>query len=32
MHGDRIADLKNYAREVMRRVAEDLGHPELPWI
>jgi len=32
MHGDRIADLKNYTREVMRRVAEDLGQPELPWI
>ena len=28
MHGDRIADLKNYTREVMRRVAEDLGHSE----
>ena len=28
MHGDRIADLKNYTRAVMRRVAEDLGHSE----
>lgn len=31
-HGDRIADLKAYTREVMRRVAEDLGQPELEWI
>lgn len=31
-HGDRISDLKAYAREVMRRVAEDLGQPELEWI
>jgi type IV secretory pathway VirD2 relaxase len=31
-HGDRIADLKGYAREVMRRVADDLGQPELQWI
>ena len=31
-HGDRIADLRRYTREVMRRVAEDLGQPELPWI
>jgi type IV secretory pathway VirD2 relaxase len=31
-HGDRIADLKAYSREVMRRVAADLGQPELEWI
>lgn len=31
-HGDRIADLKAYTREVMRRVAEDLGQPGLQWI
>lgn len=31
-HGDRISDLKAYTREVMRRVAEDLGQPELEWI
>jgi type IV secretory pathway VirD2 relaxase len=31
-HGDRIADLKRYTREVMRRVAEDLGEPQLEWI
>lgn len=31
-HGDRIADLRDYTREVMRRVAEDLGQPGLAWI
>jgi type IV secretory pathway VirD2 relaxase len=31
-HGDRIADLKAYTREVMRRVTADLGEPELQWI
>jgi type IV secretory pathway VirD2 relaxase len=31
-HGDRIADLKRFTREVMRRVAEDLGEPQLEWI
>jgi type IV secretory pathway VirD2 relaxase len=31
-HGDRLSDLKAYTREVMRRVAEDLGQPELEWI
>lgn len=31
-NGDRIADLKAYTREVMRRVASDLGQPELEWI
>ncbi len=31
-HGDRIADLRGYAREVMGRVGEDLGEPTLTWI
>lgn len=31
-HGDRIADLKGYVREVIRRVAGDLGQPNLQWI
>ena len=31
-HGDRISDLKTYARELMRRVADDLGQPELEWV
>lgn len=31
-HGDRIADLRDYAREVMSRVADDLGEPGLNWI
>lgn len=31
-HGDRISDLRGYTREVMRRVADDLGEPELTWI
>ncbi|MES2895507.1 MAG: DUF3363 domain-containing protein [Pseudomonadota bacterium] len=31
-HGDRIADLRDYVREVMGRVAADLGEPELSWI
>lgn len=31
-HGDRIADLKGYVREVMSRVAADLGEPGLRWI
>lgn len=31
-HGDRIADLRRYTREVMKRVAEDLGQPELEWV
>jgi type IV secretory pathway VirD2 relaxase len=30
-HGDRIGDLRDYTREVMRRVAEDLGQQELTW-
>lgn len=31
-HGDRIADLKGYVRDVMERVSADLGEPELAWI
>ncbi|KAK0360924.1 hypothetical protein LTR94_025436, partial [Friedmanniomyces endolithicus] len=31
-HGDRIADLQGYTREVMRRIADDLGEPGLTWI
>ncbi|HET6970938.1 MAG TPA: DUF3363 domain-containing protein, partial [Phenylobacterium sp.] len=31
-HGDRIADLRRYTREVMRRVVEDLGEPALQWV
>lgn len=31
-HGDRIADLKGYVREVMARVSADLGEPQLTWI
>ncbi|WP_191558225.1 DUF3363 domain-containing protein [Brevundimonas aurantiaca] len=31
-HGDRIADLQGYTREVMSRVADDLGEPRLNWI
>jgi type IV secretory pathway VirD2 relaxase len=31
-HGDRIADLRRYTREVMRRVGEDLGQPQLEWL
>ncbi|WP_068879269.1 DUF3363 domain-containing protein [Phenylobacterium sp. CCH12-B4] len=31
-HGDRIADLKRFTRETLRRVAEDLGEPELQWV
>lgn len=30
--GDRIADLEGYGRTVMRRVADDLGEPQLAWI
>lgn len=30
-HGDRISDLRGYTRDVMRRVAEDLGQPGLAW-
>jgi type IV secretory pathway VirD2 relaxase len=31
-HGDRIADLRQFTRETMKRVAEDLGEPGLQWI
>lgn len=31
-HGDRIAGLQGYTREVMGRVADDLGEPTLNWI
>lgn len=31
-HGDRIADLRGYVREVMSRVSADLGEPRLEWI
>ena len=31
-HGDRIPDLKAYTREVMQRVAADLGEPKLEWV
>jgi len=31
-HGDRLADLRGYTREVMGRVAGDLGQPDLQWV
>jgi len=31
-NGERISDLRHYMREVMRRVADDLGEPEMAWI
>lgn len=31
-HGDRLADLRGYVREVMARVSGDLGEPALSWI
>jgi type IV secretory pathway VirD2 relaxase len=31
-HGDRISDLRGYTREVLRRVADDLGEPDLSWV
>lgn len=31
-HGDRVADLRGYTREVMSRVGADLGEPELSWV
>ncbi|RZJ00022.1 MAG: DUF3363 domain-containing protein [Brevundimonas sp.] len=31
-HGDRIADLRGFTREVMSRVGADLGEPELRWV
>lgn len=31
-HGDRLADMKGYVREVMARVSADLGEPNLKWV
>lgn len=31
-HGDRIADLRGYVREVMARVSADLGERDLRWV
>ena len=31
-HGDRIADMKAFTRELMARVSADLGEPDLKWI
>ena len=31
-NGDRIADLRDYTRDVMGRVCADLGEPNLPWM
>ncbi|MBI2260765.1 MAG: relaxase/mobilization nuclease domain-containing protein [Caulobacterales bacterium] len=31
-HGDRIGDLRGYVRDVMARVAADLGQPDLKWL
>lgn len=31
-HGDRIADLRDYVREVMGRVVQDMGEPALVWV
>jgi type IV secretory pathway VirD2 relaxase len=31
-NGDRIADLRDYTRDVMERVCADLGEPNLPWM
>lgn len=31
-HGDRIADLQGYVRDVLGRVAADLGEPDLSWV
>ncbi|MBI1196745.1 MAG: DUF3363 domain-containing protein [Phenylobacterium sp.] len=31
-HGERIADLRGYVREVMGRISVDLGEPGLAWI
>lgn len=31
-HGDRIADLRGFTREVMSRVGADLGEPQLRWV
>jgi type IV secretory pathway VirD2 relaxase len=31
-NGERISDLRSYARQVMQRVAHDLGEPEMTWL
>ncbi len=31
-HGERLADMKGYVREVMTRVSADLGEPDLKWV
>lgn len=31
-HGDRLRDLRDYTREVLRRISADLGQPQLAWI
>lgn len=31
-HGDRIADLRDYTRDVMGKVCADLGESDLPWM
>lgn len=31
-HGDRIADWPAYVRDLVRRVGEDLGEPDLAWV
>lgn len=31
-HGDRISDLRQFTRETLRRVADDLGEPDLQWV
>jgi type IV secretory pathway VirD2 relaxase len=31
-HGDRLSDLRGYVREVMAKVAADLGEPQLTWM
>lgn len=31
-HGDRIADLRGYVREVMARISADLGESDLRWV
>jgi len=31
-HGERLADMRGYVREVMARVSADLGEPDLGWV
>lgn len=31
-HGDRIADFRDYVRDVMARASADLGEPDLRWV